>query len=200
MPSLRLGCIAVTSILIAGYALAQDVTGPIQPPLKEGPPAPHMRRLPHLIPSGSIKANYTYRESRAIPDQPDHVLTFSVSKGINKSTGMPPALDEAEVTQIAYADLIQGNGSYEGYVTLGKGEVSSTAKLFGLVTTNVENGQPKTTINGTFRDVSGPFVGKTGTFTAHMTPDNNGYTADWRFDKPLAMAEAQAQIEEPDHD
>jgi hypothetical protein len=135
------------------------------------------------VPGGTIVAQYSKREVAHVADKPGHVLLFMESAGTNVSSGTPAILAGYDVTLIAYADIVEGNGSYEGYITFMKGGSRATAKLDGAVTTVLSDGEHATAISGTFRDFSWPHAGKTGTFEMRLTSDTR-WLSNWRADPP----------------
>jgi hypothetical protein len=169
MPSLSpirsLALFTAATALLTGAALAEDKT-----------------------PAGHIKAAYTRSQALPIADKPGHVLLATESKGKNTSTGGQEILNGWDVTVAAVADMEQGNGPYQGYVTFSKDDKTAVVKLDGKVTTVMAAGQPMTTIAGNFVDVSGPYVGKAGTFKTTMTSEST-FVADWRENSPVAATQ-----------
>ena len=66
--------------------------------------------------SGKISATYTQQDSIVVGDDVGHLLTLAVSEGENVSTADNAFMDGAKITNMAYSDLIKGNGIHQGYV------------------------------------------------------------------------------------
>jgi hypothetical protein len=130
---------------------------------------------------GSFEATYTKRAALPIPDQAGHVLLQAESSG--KSSNPDGPIDGFAATAYEIADLRQGNGPQQGYVIFKRGADQQVVQIDGVVTTNMQGGQPKTTMKGNYVIVDG--TGKLagiegeGTYTGYFTAENK-YHVDWR--------------------
>src|SRR4051794_11842690 len=66
---------------------------------------------------GTFTMTYTQQHPLPVADAEGHVLLASEANGTNRSTGSTAFLDGAEVRITEIADLVQGNGSHQGYDT-----------------------------------------------------------------------------------
>lgn len=142
-------------------------------------PAPERARV-----GGTFTMTYTQRHPLSIVDTEGHVLIATEAKGRNRSTGPGSYMDGAEVRNSEIADLVQGNGPHQGYVTLRKGGEEHVSKWSGKVTTTLGADQkPVTTFEGTWTKVKGP-IGQ-GTYRGRLT-GGDAYTVDWEGQVELA--------------
>ncbi|HXI21018.1 MAG TPA: hypothetical protein VNH46_08040 [Gemmatimonadales bacterium] len=126
---------------------------------------------------GTFTMTYSQRNPQVLHDAEGHVLLSTSSTGANQSTGPTSYMPGAAVTNSELADLIQGNGSHEGYVTLSLSGAVYVVQWQGAVTTVPgPDHQPVTTFKGAWTNVRGP--SGHGTYTGRITgPDT--YTVDW---------------------
>ncbi len=130
--------------------------------------------------TGSYEAAYTKRDRQPIPDQEGHVLMLTEASGTAKSPGGP--LDGYAVTERATADLHQGNGPQQGYVIFGKDSDQLIVSFEGNVTTTLKDGQPNTTMKGSYAVVSatGALAGTQGdgSYSGYFIAEDK-YHIDW---------------------
>jgi hypothetical protein len=130
--------------------------------------------------TGSYDATYTKKDIQPIPDQEGHALELNEASGTVTSKGGP--LDGFSVIERGIADLRQGNGPQQGYVIFSKGSDQQIVRYEGLVTTTVKDGQPNTTMKGTYEIVNatGALAGTkgAGTYAGYFTAENK-YHIDW---------------------
>ena len=126
---------------------------------------------------GTFTMTYSQQTPQALGDTEGHVLLSTSSTGANQSTGPTSYMPDAAVTNSELADLIQGNGSHQGYVTLSLSGAIYVAQWRGAVTTVVgPDHQPVTTFKGAWTNVRGP--SGHGTYAGRITGPNS-YTVDW---------------------
>ncbi len=112
---------------------------------------------PPLTPIAGI-FTMTYADVHPIPvgDAEGHVLLISRSTGLNRNTGPGDYMADAEVVNVEIADLAQGNGPHQGYVTFAKGGDTTLIRWSGTVaTTLAPDRQPVTTFRGSWTLVKG---------------------------------------------
>jgi len=130
--------------------------------------------------AGGYDATYTKRDMQPIPDQNGHVLMLTEASGTAKSPGGP--LDGFSVTERQTADLRQGNGPQQGYVIFAKGPDQLIVKFGGDVSTTLKDGQPNTTMKGSYAVVSatGALAGTQGdgSYSGYFTAEDK-YHIDW---------------------
>lgn len=127
---------------------------------------------------GTFTMTYTQRHPLPITDVGGHALIATESRGRNQSTGPTGYMDGAEVRSSEIADLVQGSGPQQGYVTLVQGGEEHVSKWSGKVTTVLDTDQkPVTSFGGTWTRVKGP--NGRGTYRGRLTgPDT--YTVSWQ--------------------
>jgi hypothetical protein len=80
------------------------------------------------------------------------------------------------------ADLHQGNGPHQGYVIFNKGSDQLIVKFEGNVTTTMKDGQPNTTMKGSYAVVSatGALAGSQGegSYSGYFTAEDT-FHVDW---------------------
>jgi hypothetical protein len=127
--------------------------------------------------SGNYTATYVFQEAMPVPDAKGHVLMLVETHANNKNTGPTDFLEGAKVVNREIRDLVQGNGTHNGYITFTDNQGEITAKWDGNVkTTLTEYGQPRTTFNGdwTWTKATGRYVKYTasGKYTGYApSPD-----------------------------
>jgi hypothetical protein len=102
--------------------------------------------------TGGYNATYTKRDLQPIPDQDGHVLVLTESSGT--ATNPEGPLDGFSIIQQETADLRQGNGPQKGYVIFSKGADQLIVSFEGNVTTTLKDGQPNTTMKGSYAVIS----------------------------------------------
>lgn len=133
--------------------------------------------------AGTFTMRYVTQEKLSIPDVAGHLLLLTESQGTNRNSGPADFMAGAQVAIRELADLAQGNGSHQGYVTLWHGADSTVVKFNGKVTTTMSpDGSPRTTFRGSWTEVrgTGQYVGIQGGGTykgAFSSPTD--FTVDW---------------------
>jgi hypothetical protein len=136
-----------------------------------------------MMVSGKMTQSYTKQENLDIGDVPGHVVSLAQENGTNVSTGENKFLDGADLANITFSDLVNGNGPHQGYVTLTKGPDGATASWKGNVTTVMsKEGKPTITFKGTFTWIKGmgqyANIQGTGTYSGHFTSET-AMAVDW---------------------
>ena len=134
--------------------------------------------------SGKISATYTQQDSIVVGDDMGHLLTLSVSEGENVSTADNAFMDGAKAVNMAYSDLIKGNGIQQGYIKLAAEGGMTFAKWEGKVTTVLDTaGTPVSSFEGTFTYVKGTGqfenIKGGGTFKGGLTSMTE-YAVEWQ--------------------
>lgn len=132
----------ITGLLVlAAAALVTAATGPAGRAIKI---------------SGSAELTYSKQHALDVPDRAGHQLLAGETKGTNKNTSGSDFMSNAPVINVETADLTQGNGTHQGYYTMGKGADTLVAKWGGKVTTTMSaEGQPNTVFEGKWEYVHG---------------------------------------------
>ena len=130
--------------------------------------------------AGTYTMTYSQRHPITVPNAEGHVVMATEATGRNRSTGPSAFEDGAEVTIIESADMVQGNGSHQGYVvTKQNGQVRINRWSGKLTTVIGSDHQPATSFKGTWSSVSGP-AGH-GTYQGRITGADT-YTVEWAGD------------------
>jgi hypothetical protein len=133
--------------------------------------------------SGTFNAKYAEQHPLPVPDAAGHALVLGRAQGLNRSTGPTPYMDKGNVTNFEFADLTQGNGPQQGYISMSQGADTLISKWSGKVTTTLSPDKtPITTMEGTWTKVMGTgryadARGK-GTYKGHFTSQTE-YTVEW---------------------
>ena len=133
--------------------------------------------------AGTFDAKYVEQHPLPVPDAAGHTLVLGRAQGVNRSTGSAPYMDKGKVTNFEFADLTQGNGPQQGYISMSQDADTMISKWSGKVTTTLTPDKtPITTMEGTWIKVSGTGryengKGK-GTYKGRFT-SQTGYTVDW---------------------
>jgi len=147
-------------------------------------PSPERARV-----GGTFTMTYTQRHPLSIADTGGHMLIAAEAKGRNRSTGPTSYMDGAEVRNSEIADLMQGTGPHQGYVTLVQGSEEHVSKWSGKVTTVLDADQkPVTSFEGTWTKVKGP--NGRGTYQGRLTGPE-GYTVEWQGEVELSQRAAR---------
>jgi hypothetical protein len=126
---------------------------------------------------GTFTMTYSQQHPLPVADAEGHILTANEAKGTNRSTDPTAYMDGADVTIAELADLVQGNGSHQGYVTKSQNGEVVIAKYSGMIKTALGPDQkPVTTFAGTWTAVKGE-EGR-GTYKGRMTGQTS-YAVDW---------------------
>lgn len=133
--------------------------------------------------AGTFDAKYAEQHPVPVPDAAGHALVLGRVEGVNRSTGPTSYMDKGKVTNFEFADLTQGNGPQQGYISMSQGADSVISKWNGKVTTTLSPEKtPITTMEGTWTKVKGTgryedANGK-GTYKGHFTSQTE-YTVEW---------------------
>jgi hypothetical protein len=133
--------------------------------------------------AGTFDAKYVEQHPLPVADAAGHALVLGRVEGVNRSTGPTPYMDKGKVTNFEFADLTQGNGPQQGYISMSQGADTMISKWSGQVTTTLSPDKtPITTFEGTWTKVkaTGRYAGTTGngTYKGRFT-SQTGYTVDW---------------------
>jgi hypothetical protein len=133
--------------------------------------------------SGVFSLRYTQQQALPVSDAAGPVLLLNQSTGTNRNTGKSDYMAGAEVINREIAELTQGNGPHQGYITEIKGADSAVTRWQGHVTTTLGPDQkPATRFEGTWTKVSGTGtydrVAGNGTYTGRMLSPTE-YTVQW---------------------
>lgn len=115
--------------------------------------------------SGKLTMKYVQQHPLAAADAAGPVVFANQARGTNLSTGKTEYMDGAEITSIEIADLTQGTGTHQGYITFAKKGDGGVNRWNGRVSTTMSaNNQPVTTFEGTWTKISGSgrYQGVTG--------------------------------------
>jgi len=141
---------------------------------------------PAVAPSrvaGTFTVKYAEQHSLPVPDAGGHALMLGRVAGVNRSTGQSPYMDQAKVISLEFGDLVQGNGTHQGYITFSQGVDSVISKWNGKVTTTLSpDKKPMTSFAGTWTKVKATgryqdIAGK-GTYKGRFISQTE-YTVDW---------------------
>lgn len=106
--------------------------------------------------SGQAELQYSKREAIDVPGREGHMLALGEVRGTNQDTSASDFFAGASAVNVETADLMQGNGTHQGYYTMRNGGDAVTAKWHGTVTTVLApDQQPQTSFNGTWEYTQG---------------------------------------------
>lgn len=107
--------------------------------------------------SGSFKGTITKQDGLPISDNGQHVIALGTSTGSNKSTGKKDYFDGGAILVTDVVDIVNGNGTHQGYWTVTKDGETVTNRLTGKMTTVMaaDGKTPLSTIEGTFDGLYG---------------------------------------------
>lgn len=134
--------------------------------------------------AGTMTLHYTEQHALPLGDQSEPVLLENQAKGSNRSTGPTDYMNGADITNIEIADLVQGNGPHQGYITFSKGGETTRDRWSGKVKTALapDGKTPVTTFEGTWTKLSGTGrydgVSGSGRYRGRMLSATE-YTVDW---------------------
>src|SRR3954453_13892476 len=107
--------------------------------------------------SGQAELQYSKRENIDVPGREGHGLALGEVRGTNQNTSASDFFADVSAINVETADLMQGNGSHQGYYTMRKGDDAVTAEWHGTVTTVIgPDQQPQTSVNGTWEYIRVP--------------------------------------------
>jgi hypothetical protein len=133
--------------------------------------------------AGSFDVTYAEQHPLAVPDAAGHAILLARARGVNRSTGPTSYMDRGEVSNLEFADLVQGNGPQQGYVSMSQGADTMISKWSGKVTTTMSSDRtPIVTFEGNWTKAKGTgrYARTTGagTYKGHFTSPTT-YTVDW---------------------
>ena len=130
--------------------------------------------------SGTFTMTYSQRHPVPVSDIDGHGVIAAESKGTNRNTGPAAYMDGADVSIAETADMVQGSGPHQGYVTMSlNGDVAINQFSGTLSTVPGPDKQPLTSFKGSWTSVKG-HQGH-GTYEGRMTgPDT--FTVEWKGD------------------
>ena len=140
--------------------------------------------------AGTMTLSYTEQHALPLGDPSEPVLLQNQAKGSNRNTGPTDYMDGAETTSIEIADLIQGNGPHQGYITFSKDAETTRNRWSGRVKTVLaaDGKTPITTFEGTWTKLSGTGrydgVSGSGRYRGRMLSATE-YTVDWEGEMAL---------------
>jgi hypothetical protein len=153
------------------------------------------RPAPMARVAGTMTLSYTEQHALPLGDPSEPILLENQAKGSNRNTGPTDYMDGADVTNIEIADLIQGNGPHQGYITFSKDGETTRNRWSGRVKTVLaaDGKTPITTFYGTWTKLSGTGrfdgVSGSGRYRGRMLSPTN-YTVEW--DGEIALKEKTA--------
>lgn len=114
-------------------------------------PADHGSRI-----AGTFSAQFTGMQTQEVGDAPGHAIALARSQGTNRNTGPTDFMDGAEIVNVETNDLVQGNGTHQGYITFSQGGETTISRWSGKVTTVLGPDQrPATTVEGSWTTIAG---------------------------------------------
>jgi hypothetical protein len=133
--------------------------------------------------SGVFSMKVTQQQNLPVGNPLAPVLLLTQSSGTNRSTGKTPYMNGAQVINREIADLTQGNGEHQGYITETQGADTSVTRWQGKVTTTLgPDNKPLTSFAGTWAKLGGTGryteVTGAGTYKGRMSSPTE-YTVDW---------------------
>lgn len=133
--------------------------------------------------AGTYTMTYNQRHPVPVSDVDGHVVIATEAKGTNRSTGAATYMDGAAVSIAETADMVQGNGPHQGYVSMSlNGDLAINQFSGKLSSVLGPDKQPVTSFKGTWTSVKG-HQGH-GTYEGRITgPDT--YTVEWQGDVEL---------------
>lgn len=135
--------------------------------------------------AGSYKGTITKQDGLPIVDNGQHVIALGTSTGINKSTGKKDFFDGGAIVVTDFIDIVNGNGTHQGYWTVTKDGEQVTNSLKGKMTTVMaaDGKTPMTTIEGTIDGLYGTGVYGTihpvGVYKVTFTSPTE-YVSEWK--------------------
>ena len=141
---------------------------------------------PAVAPSriaGTFTGKYAEQHPVTVSDQEGHALILGRAQGLNRSTGATSYMDQAQVTNVDFVDLTQGNGAHQGYITFVQGGDTVINQWSGKVTTKLSADKtPATSFAGTWITTKGTgrYQGATGkgSYKGHFVSQTE-YICDW---------------------
>jgi hypothetical protein len=145
--------------------------------------------------SGKFAMKYSQQHPLPAGGQSAPIVLASEAKGTNTNTGQTEYMNGAAVTIVETADLTQGSGPHQGYVTFSKGGETTLNRFSGRVATRLsETKQPITTFEGTWTKISGSgrYEGVTGQgrYKGRMVSPTE-FEVEWAGDLNLKAASSE---------
>ena len=133
--------------------------------------------------SGVFSMKAVQQQTLPVASPAEPVLLLTLSSGTNRSTGQSAYMDGAEVIDRQIADLTQGNGPHQGYITEIHGADTTVTRYQGKVVTTLGADQkPITRFEGTWSKLegTGQYEGVTGagSYKGRMISQTE-YTVEW---------------------
>jgi hypothetical protein len=133
--------------------------------------------------AGKMTLNQPTRQAMEIGDTPGHEIALGQAQGINISTGEHKFMDSAQVVNMAFDDLTQGNGPEQGYVRLAQKADTVIIKWQGQIgTTLAADKTQKTTFQGAWYTTKGTGqfqnIQAKGSYKGEFVSKTE-YTVDW---------------------
>lgn len=118
-----------------------------------------------------------------IDDVEGHTIRINKAEGKNISTGETEWMHNARTVNTSFADVIQGNGSHQGYITLENGGDKVVSQWEGKMITKLStDGKPVTTFEGNmwWVEATGKYENMHGvaTYKGWFTSQNT-YRVEW---------------------
>ena len=133
--------------------------------------------------SGVFSMKVSQQQTLPVASPADPVLLLTQSSGSNRNTGKSAYMDGAQAISREIADLTQGNGPHQGYITEILGADTTVTRWQGKVTTTLGPDQkPNTRFEGSWSKIkgTGQYEGVTGagSYKGRMTSPTE-YTVEW---------------------
>lgn len=134
-----------------------------------------------LADSSSFTMHYTKNDPIPVGGKEGHVIYLGEATG----TAEGGWKDGGQVLNRDYVDIINGNGTHQGYITVTRDGAKEVTKWSGEVSTTMnEDGTPNTTFGGDWETVygTGDFeqqVGNQGTYEGYFTSPTD-YVVEWQ--------------------
>lgn len=142
--------------------------------------------------SGVSSLTYSQQHASAVTDAGGPMLLLNEARGSNRNTGKPDYMAGADVTLREIADLTQGNGAHQGYITMARGSDTTVSSWRGKVVTTLGPDQkPVTRFEGTWTSLrgTGKYEGATGSgaYKGRLVSPTE-LTVEWRGDMELGSS------------
>ena len=132
---------------------------------------------------GSFSLKYAEQHPLPVPGSEGHTLLIGRVQGTNRSTGPTRYMEGAAVSNLEFADLTQGNGPHQGYLTMISGADTVLTKWSGKVTTTMSDKTPMTSFEGTWTKAKGTGqyegISGAGSYKGRFT-SRTEYVVDWK--------------------
>lgn len=144
--------------------------------------APSLAGEKHKI-AGKMTMVYEERKTVEVGDTEEHVLSFGVAEGTNECTSEHTFMNGAQVMNMSFGDLVQGDGPHQGYVKLILKDDAVFCRWRGRVATTVpEEGAPIVSFEGRYSYIKGTGrfenIKGSGTYKGAFTSKTE-YTVEW---------------------